>query len=200
MSRVTRSTLRTAAIGAIAASAFGLSACGDSGKSTADVTPTAAATTPVDTPTATTATAAPTPKAKPAIIPSVIKTDINVTGEGQDKIDKASTKKISKDDMLAKAKDYMAQLDKEGFDTKVSQGNEAGPLVIQGGKATTVMVYPSEAMAARQAAGFTTVLKNSKTDARIARKGNVLIAVSAPKGLTPALMKEFKTVRKVTGI
>ncbi len=29
--------------------------------------------------------------------------------------------------MLAKAKKYMAALDKEGFDTKVSQANNAGP-------------------------------------------------------------------------
>jgi hypothetical protein len=55
-------------------------------------------------------------------------------------------------------------------------------------------------MGARQAAGFTIVLKNSKTDARIARKGNILVAVSAPKGLTPALLKEFNTARKVAGV
>lgn len=203
MSRVTRSTLRTAAVGALVASVFGLSACGGSGEeeaSTPEATPVTTSTTPVDPATGTTPVPKPTKKPKAAVIPGVIKTEINVTDEGQDKIDKASETKIPQDEMLAKAKKYMAALDKEGFDTKVSQANNAGPFVIQGGKATTVMVYPTEAMAARQASGFITVLKNAKTEARLGRKGNVLIAVSAPKGLTPALLKEFKTVREVTGI
>lgn len=197
MSRVTRSTLRAAAACALAASAFGLSACGDDGKQSADAstTPAVVQSTPEQT-----TPAKPTPKPKAAVIPKVIATKINVTGEGQNKIDSASEKTLTQDQVMAKVKVLMAALDKKGFDTKASKGNGAGPIVIQGGKATTVMVYPSEKMGARQAAGFTIVLKNSKTDARIARKGNILVAVSAPKGLTPALLKEFNTARKVAGV
>jgi hypothetical protein len=199
MSRVTRSTLRAAALSALAASAFGLWACGDSDKES-PTTPEAAPTTPAETTPAKTTPGKATPTPKAAVIPKVIDSKINVTGEGQNKIDSASEKSLSQDQVMAKVRQLMAALDKKGFDTKASKGNGAGPIVIQGGKATTVMVYPSEKMGARQAAGFTIVLKNSKTDARIARKGNILVAVSAPKGLTPALLKEFNTARKVAGV
>lgn len=199
MSRVTRSTLRAAALAAIAASAFGLSACGDSNKQEANTQPEIQTSPPDPTATPTTPDK-PTPKPKAAVIPGVIKSKINVTGEGQDKIDAASDKTLTQDQVMAKVREIMAALDKKGFDTKASKGNGAGPIVIQGGKSTTVMVYPSEKMGARQAAGFTIVLKNSKADARIARKGNILVAVSAPKGLTPALLKEFNTARKVAGV
>ncbi len=200
MSRVTRSTLRTAAAGALLMSVLGLAACGGSNETTAD------ATTPAQQATAPEATtpdsAAPKTKAKPttAKVPAVIDSKINVTGEGQKKIDQASEKPIDRDEMMRTAKKLMAGLNKKGFATKIGPSNDTGPLVLQGGQSTTVMIYPSDVMAARQAAGFTAVLKNSKTEARIARKGNVLIAVSAPKGLTPELLKEFKTVRKIANI
>jgi hypothetical protein len=206
MSRVTLSTLRTAALSALAASAFGLSACGDDEPTpTSSTTPaatSAAATSPSATGTSSggdaATEAATSPNRKPAPIPAVIDSPINVSGEGKKAIDAASEKPISQAKVDAKVDAVMKALDDAGFEkVRKSSGSENGPIVIQGGTATTVLVYPNEKLAARQASGFTLVLKTSKMQARLARKGNVIVAVNGRKNLTPELRKEFESARKI---
>jgi hypothetical protein len=195
MSRVTRSTLRSAAVGVFAVAAVSLSACGSDDPSTATpaTTPMVVDTTPEKTPKPKL-----TPKPKAAVIPAVIKSDVAVTPEGQKAIDAASERAIGQAVVDAKVLKIMKALDKAGFkNVRRSAGSAGGPIVIQGGTATTVMVYPNEKMGARQAAGFTIVLTNSKAHARLARDGNVVVAVNAPKGLTSKLRKEFDDARKI---
>lgn len=198
MSRVTRSTLRTAAIAALAATSVGFAACGgDDGPQSAEAPTTAPAATTATTPASTTP-----PKRKEAQIPARVDDSIAVTAEGKKAIDAASEKTLTESQIKASVKRVTGKLDAAGFKSKYNTINPTGPTVITGGKGTTVMVYPSEIMAARQAAGFTIVLAKNKDKrgALIARKGNVMVAVSTAGKLTPELKSEFKKARKVTGV
>jgi hypothetical protein len=180
MSRVTRSTFRSTAAAALVVASFGLASCG--GDDDPKATTGATGTTPV------------TKAQEP--FPGVLKSEVAVTKEGMTAISSASTKKVSAGKVKSQAKDLLSQLKKAGLDAESTAASSGGPSVIQLGS-TTVMVYPSEQLAATQAASFVRVIDTAKTDGRIARYGRVVVATSAPDGMTKKLKSEFETVRNI---
>ncbi|MBO9532826.1 MAG: hypothetical protein J7513_07630 [Solirubrobacteraceae bacterium] len=181
MSRVTRSTFRSAAATTLAlAATLGLASCGGSDEKKPE---RAGATTPVPT----------RPPQKP--LPDVIKSDVAVTEEGAKAIADASTKKVGPAQVKSEASEILKAIKAAGISASRSSGSSGGPTVIQAGS-TTVMVYPSEQLAATQAASFVRVIDTAKTDGRIARYDRVVIATSAVDGMTKKLRSEFKKIQK----